>query len=400
MSAAVVLLAVVAVFAAAAPAPQLAAWPNTTNGTHLFLTFDDHVDVRNLSAAYVYAWGSDQVASSYRRSAASDIVLTHYTPFCRDPGYHNLSWWQAHHPTWVLYKCDRTTPAYEFNDPNVPLDVSNPEVLAWQLAWPVAYARRKGYNGMAMDNFDLYNGFRACGVYAHNGTTGALEWKQLYTGEPDDPTYVANMIGWAQAFSAACHELGMLFTMNWSLGGMAWDDPRVLAVANASDGVLAEAGFTDYGSKILHGADFVNIVQHALNLQRHGKAYFPINEWGHRKDGMSLAVQSWVLAAYLCGKANASAVFASPIQGYGFTVPYRLFTDLPTGVPLVDAPLVSASGVYYRNFSEVLAVVNPTPANATLQLDADRAYVDAATGEGVADGQVLAAGAALVLQYV
>ena len=35
----------------------------------------------------------------------------------------NLSWWQKHHPSWVVYQCDRTTPSYEFGDVNVLLDI-------------------------------------------------------------------------------------------------------------------------------------------------------------------------------------------------------------------------------------------------------------------------------------
>ena len=43
----------------------------------------------------------------------------------------NLSWWQEHHPSWVLYRCDRKTPATYWGN-GIPLDLTNPEVLAWQ----------------------------------------------------------------------------------------------------------------------------------------------------------------------------------------------------------------------------------------------------------------------------
>jgi hypothetical protein len=61
-------------------------------------------------------------------------------PFYRDHetffdshAYHDLSYWEAVHPDWILYKCDRVTPAYEFDNPNMPLDFANPALESWQI---------------------------------------------------------------------------------------------------------------------------------------------------------------------------------------------------------------------------------------------------------------------------
>lgn len=45
------------------------------------------------------------------------------------PCVFQLTWWQLHHPSWVLYSRDRTTPSFAYGDCNVPLDITNPEVV-------------------------------------------------------------------------------------------------------------------------------------------------------------------------------------------------------------------------------------------------------------------------------
>src|SRR2546429_9873306 len=81
--------------------------------------------------------------TSYVISASTEWTTTglqYYIPFHRDNGtfsnsgaYHDLAHWKAAHPDWVLYKCDRVTPAYEFGDPNMPLDFANPALVSWQI---------------------------------------------------------------------------------------------------------------------------------------------------------------------------------------------------------------------------------------------------------------------------
>ena len=44
----------------------------------------------------------------------------------------NISWYEAHQRDWVLYKCDQKTPAFQYGDPNVPLDFTNPSVIEYQ----------------------------------------------------------------------------------------------------------------------------------------------------------------------------------------------------------------------------------------------------------------------------
>ena len=53
-----------------------------------------------------------------------------------------VSWafgrYEENHPEWVLYQCDGKTPAWEFGQATpgeVPVDIFNPQVLAWQLQY-------------------------------------------------------------------------------------------------------------------------------------------------------------------------------------------------------------------------------------------------------------------------
>ena len=220
-------------------------WPNSTSGLHPFLTFDS--GVTNLSAAapsIQFIWGGHAPAQWH--AANSQVVVSAYMTYNRDPdATRNLTWWQAHHPTWVLYKCDRVTPAnIDPAYPNIALDVSNPEVVAWQLSTFAVAFSAQGYDAIAADNFDLGNGAAACGVFAANGT-----WVQLYSTSllSVDPAYTAAQIQWLGAFRSALHALQppLRLIPNFALGSSyAFNSQAALGVLQNVDGVLDERGFT------------------------------------------------------------------------------------------------------------------------------------------------------------
>ena len=83
-----------------------------------------------------------------------DAVLSKYVAFSLNSQYprdgvdigSNLSWWQEHHPSWVLYRCDRKTPAFKCFppapcDPPLPLDITNEEVVDFQMKHGVMPAK-------------------------------------------------------------------------------------------------------------------------------------------------------------------------------------------------------------------------------------------------------------------
>lgn len=145
-------------------------WVDSTTGVHAFLTFDydvlKDVGASNLTAHamhYDYVWGANPSDIPLWKQGNKDIVMSMYIPYSRDPGCtspaagddeaaarnlttaaiaaarrngnpppgkpphsNNIEWWLAHHPDWIVYECDKTTIAYDEDDCNVPLDISNP----------------------------------------------------------------------------------------------------------------------------------------------------------------------------------------------------------------------------------------------------------------------------------
>ena len=67
------------------------------------------------------------------------------------------------HPTWVTYQCDGKTPAWTFGQEgpgSVPINIFDPEVLAWQLQYIDSTITEKSQwmDAIAWDNFGLQNG--------------------------------------------------------------------------------------------------------------------------------------------------------------------------------------------------------------------------------------------------
>ena len=154
-------------------------WKNSTVGIHAFLTFDSmaaNTSIQNYADDIDYVWGSDPAkVKSWRGSTNGNVVLSKYIPYCRDPTPRlspepgtgkptGLPWWQKNKPELVLYTCDRSTPAWECfagegcAHESVPLDLSNPATLDYQMSDGVLPAALAGYNAIAFDNYGKYIG--------------------------------------------------------------------------------------------------------------------------------------------------------------------------------------------------------------------------------------------------
>lgn len=180
-------------------------------------------EIKQLAAAGAapdFIWGGspDNIASW--RSVQPDIVITDYVSFAYDPttdGVHsNATWWMQHHPSWIMYRCDRKTPAVKCYppapcDPELPLDITNPAVVEFQVEHGVLPAKAQGYTGIAWDNFDLSNAMKACGHYDASG-----EWVQLYNGtnetiSPEGKAqWAQDVVTWTHKIAAASRKVGML----------------------------------------------------------------------------------------------------------------------------------------------------------------------------------------------
>jgi hypothetical protein len=183
-----------------AEATAMAAWKNSTEGIHAFLTFDSEAalpDIAKYGSQIDYVWGADDTPGRIPawHKANPSVVLSKYIPFTRDPacphmsgsdgpacrsktpGFHPgcptcLPWWKANKPELVLYQCDRKTPAWECfsgegcRHASVPLDLTNPQTLEYQMTSAVLPAKKAGYSAIALDNYDLRNEWKACGSFS------------------------------------------------------------------------------------------------------------------------------------------------------------------------------------------------------------------------------------------
>src|SRR5262249_2332903 len=123
-------------------------------------------------------------------------------------GAQPLSWFQANHPDWIEYRCDRSSVAYEFGQTTaIPLDTSNPVALSWLESTFYAPAAASGYGHLDFDNFQMVNGGsysgQRCGHWT--GAPGSSTWVQQYNGTDDDPNYRANEIVMARNLESWLH---------------------------------------------------------------------------------------------------------------------------------------------------------------------------------------------------
>lgn len=349
---------------------------DTWSNIHLFLTFDYGIsDPTPIANHYDFVWGADKANVAAFRSGNPNIFITYYVPFHRDSGtfsnpgaYRGLTYWKAAHPDWILYKCDRVTPAYASGDPDIPLDFSNPAVVAWQVQTYAQPASEWGYDGIAADNLNLMNYTRACGVYI-NG-----KWVQRYTGQVDDPQWRADIVSWLTRMHQALHQLKhpLALVPNLYLGNISPNDPIVEQVLAHADGVLDEDGFTHSAQGYLTDTGWVQKIQFMEKVQAQGKPYFVINQFP--TSFIDKNEIQWALASYLMAKEHSAALFISTYQGYGGDTRYFEYVA-QIGHP--RGAMYQFQNVYLRKYTNGLSIVNPSAiATYTVNLREEGTFVD------------------------
>lgn len=344
-----------------APLPGMRLFIDTANNIHMFQSFDYHInDPTSIARYYDFVWGVTPGNVTSFRSGHSDILLSYYMPFHRDNGtftdeaigknQHDLNYWKSFHPDWILYKCDRVTPAFEEGDPNIPLDFSNPDLIAWQLQTYVQPADQSGYDAIAVDNLDVENLFGACGFY-RNG-----KWVPHYTGEMDDPQWRTDIVSWLTRMQAALHSLPRPLALIPNLGfgsDSPLSDPTVQQIVSHVDAILDERGFTEYGDGYATGSNWLQIIQFIESVQKQNKAYYIVNQF----QSVGRAQIEWALASYLMCKEQLASVFISKVQDYGRSLYYPEYSA-PIGNP--NSKIYQSQHIYWRDYSNGLVAVNPS----------------------------------------
>ncbi len=352
--------------------PSTPAFPaDTTTGIHLGLPFNYAIAPSDEVAPVDYVFGSNYPQTP------STVYNTFYQPFQRDgDATHSLTWWQTQHPDWIAYQCDQQTPAYEFGDKNMPLDIANPAVLAYLLQTAIIPAINKGYPSIAFDNVGLDNSAQRCGVWQQQ-SDGTRAWHQEYSGQYHDPAYAQTVLAWAkymrQQIDTYVQQHGLsrvTITMNLSEDYEHPEDFALLAPYFDID--YNEAGFTNWGNGPVTGADWLTLAQEVQTLDAAGKAVILNGEEPQATSAITTAQIQWILANYLLVKGHHTYTYISGMinsgkqQDYGRLI---LFPEYyaPVGAPL--APMQADGGVYQRAYAHGLVFVNPSATTTyTVQL--------------------------------
>ena len=371
--------------------------PPVPSGIGIGLTMNYDVKEKASEAGRIdYVWGASSPP------APASVYNTAYVKYARDQQeVHPLAWWQANHPTWIEYKCNKRKhkPAYQFGHKNVPLDISNPEVLAYQWQEEIAPRLAEGYEGMALDNLELTNESGRCGHFDASG-----KWIQQYTGASGDPAFTQSVLEWLATTREEIHAYSPTATVsiNYSY------DPRVSAAANMAlmedaDLVFDERGVTNWGqagNDRLAPALWAAVYESAVALQEDGSCYDLNNEFPGLSASIPAGELEWAIANYLLIKGECTYISISGFrtkklnqQDYGvlhWYPQYETAIGEPAG-PAAEQP----SGAYLREFTGGLALVNPTLAAAEVSLPPGQWY--SASGEPLSGSMELAAQQGAVL---
>lgn len=300
-----------------------------------------------------------------------------------------LSWFQAHHPEWIVLKHDQATPAFAFSDHKwIPLDISNPAVQKWIESNWLLPTLSAGYQGISIDNVTDQNVFGEAGVCSVAVVTGDCAsnggaWRQLYSGNRHgDRAFIEKRMAWLTELTRFAHAHDAATTANVTYNPSNPADTARLI--QAVDIWYDEPGF--------------NGDPPVANCQiGGGQQYRIFGQYWERKiafiNGLN-GGRGWpmVQEAALCPPGSpdrrvvafALASYYMTKRSHTYIAPYFTYTaaysDLSAKGPwpdfayrhgaAIDQTPVVVGGVYRRAFEKLLALVNPSSvAAASYQLD-------------------------------
>jgi hypothetical protein len=346
--------------------------PDTWVDIHPFQVFDGDVPPDQAQQdAYRYdaVWGSREPTAW--RAGNQRIVTGFYAPFDGDfDPQETLSWWKANHPSWVLYKCDHQTPAYPSGLSNVPLDISNPAVVAWEMQTYGPAIEAAGYTGLTADLVGLNNADGGCGVFVKG------VWQQRFTGQSKDDAWSQAVLAWFRYTFAYMHSLPrpLIVGANHVPENRPLGDPEEIDLINHIDLIADESAFTDYGNGYTNSGTVALIIGWMKYVQGIGKPYVILDKW----DTANLTDQQlgWSIATYLLGKYHSSALFTDHLPGYGYEYWYPQYLT-HVGAPCADAYVANNdTGLYFRKYSAALIVANTTSGQTYTVPLPNSSYVD------------------------
>ncbi|GAC1510594.1 MAG: hypothetical protein NVS2B16_10860 [Chloroflexota bacterium] len=378
------------------PAHASPALADTSTGIHLALPFNyNESTVNNVRQAEVgvvdYVFGASNSGAQPNNIPGGSAAHDYYIPFpqLEESTAYNTAWFQANHPDWLMYKNDRTTLAYwgqEYINTQTPtLDYTNPAVQQFIMNTFLTPAMNAGFQGIAWDHGAAYNDNGSAGHYDAAG-----QWVQQYTGNANDSAYAAAMSAALQSIGQKIKttQAGMEMTVNQS-ADCSLDPALYKSGVGPADIVFDEQGVTNGGNAsypYLPAWDaaycpnkWLYKMQTLDNLQTtQGKAVVLNNQEPYTVTAGMTDTNSqarfdlqWALANYLLIKHNRTYFAWEGEQQYGTGPLTQREYSAPIGGP--TDTFYAKQGVYMRDYSNGLAVVNPsTNAAVTITLPAGR----------------------------
>jgi len=327
---------------------------DTWSGIHPFQVFDYNISAQQAQQdayRYDFVWGTGKPAAW--KSGNASIITSWYAPFDGDFSLnHNLQWWLANHPSWVLYKCDHKRLASLDGLKNVPLDISNPAVVRWQMSTYAPGMENAGYDALAEDLVSLNNSTGGCGVFV-NGV-----WTQRFTGQKVDSAWSSAVLAWHAYAYRYLHGLSrpLLVAINGVPESQQFGDPNEEQLLSHVDIMDDESSFTDYGTGYASQQKVGLILQWMKYAQQQGVAYIVDDKWNTNK--LSQQQFDWGVATYMLGKYHLASLWIDHLPGYGQEYWVKQY-NAKIGSPCSDMyPDGNDSGVWYRKFSGSFVVVN------------------------------------------
>ncbi len=332
---------------------------------------------------------------------------TDYNPI----SHHNLAWFQANHPDWVVYDCDgnnRPTKIVAYQPGlagDVPLDITNPDVIAYQIETVGYFAIAHGANAIGADQTLFFDydggqapGYYGCGVYKDGNFV--RRWGSNGAGFPNrDQKWNHDVAAWVETAKAvlttdptlAAHHLKLF--VNHPAGSTNNGDEKKL-IANV-DGLVDETGFIDYGHYPTVPSLFPTALSYMEYVQKQGKMILETAKFSGSLNGdssnfgLTASQVAYAIGSYLIGNEGKASLFITP-GPYGAVYKFPQINTINSQLGTSCGSYTTAGPAYVRKFTHGMVVVNPSTRTTSISLGGT--YSDA-MGRGLA-GTTLTVGPA------
>lgn len=283
--------------------------------------------------------------------------------------YHDITWFQANHPTWVLYGCNSSTnaPTHDvaymrgINDGEVPLDIHNPAVVQFQINTMDNDAKARGYNTLAVDQVVFWNTYGKTGEYGC-GTWSGSTFVRRYASA-NDVQFAHDVANYVKTARPIAHAAGVSFAVNHPAGSLSNAD-ELTVIANV-DLEMDETGFSDYGHYASNPSNFGQTLSYLKYAQHQGTPVATLN----RFTGVTTITpqqMEFVTAGYLLANEGTELIFTGVDHQYNYEQ-YHSEYATAIGTPCADT---TGGPVYVRRFTKGMVVANGSSLGTTVALPA------------------------------